>query len=289
MRVTVVVAMLVMAMLVSLGCPGPVHAQHFYLSASPDGCEAPFPFTEKVRFYLNAPDVETVGGIFRVDTDVFGFEDVVSLVAVNGVTIVSGDLFSGITLSWPATIAKDLELLQLELVDNRPFAGQNAVISFLRDTRLKESGGIVRALGDAFSWVNVDVACYGPAFFFPNDDTLDVVTGETQTVTLRYAMPASYPVSVSLSFSDARGWTGVHTPASFREQKCIVCDWDWRTISLTVTVPAGVAEETIDRVVMRIEGSELDHSREIYLRTRSRPARQESTIGGLKHRYSNSD
>ena len=154
------------ALVLWLLMPGGAHAQWLYFG-EPGNCAAWFDdslFRGTWHIVLHAPDLpDATGATFRLESDSYGPEDEVTILAASGVTV-AGDLLQGMAVAWTPRPLDHASLMTLTFTDNPPTRGPRGYyLAFTRDVVVTLSGGGSLELEDVGTEL---VYCKGVDRFF---------------------------------------------------------------------------------------------------------------------------
>lgn len=286
MRTAAIVAVLILAL------AAPASAQWVYMNEYPGSCIIsqlffPIPGVAPKYIYVYAPGrPDVAGATFRIQSDVMGPEDVVSMTPAPGVTIVGGDLFGGITLSWSPHELLHEAVLALDLIDNPPHqpSGMYGGQVWTDDVTLATAGGDIPC-EPSYTSTDINIDCF---WFYPfayPPDTVDVAVGAASHY--EFLAGASGQGGASLTVEDAPGWVTGWDPSGVWGS-CPVCDWDYAHVVVDVFVPEGTPPDTFHPVVTRLawwDGQDREWHRTTVLRTIVPVATEPSSLGKLKTLY----
>jgi hypothetical protein len=236
-----------LAMLIVLSViPGQIAARYVYFSptggCSVDGigCMGGF-----LVFYvfIRAPDVQDARGArFFVEADehsVFGNEHISSIETHENVEIEEGDLFSGITLSWPAGQYSDDTLLTVVIdPDNKPVLSMGV---YTKSVQLYCSSGDTLQLDDFLFHCSHCATPTSAWIDWLHPDTVLVQIGSSGAVSIDCLGHTDGFGMTGTSFNafDQEGWLDGCVGCSVT-CLCGICPWDVTSILINVTVPDGV-------------------------------------------------
>lgn len=237
-------------------------AQFVYFSDGARSCGYPnsLPYAPVHTITVHAPEASDLEAVsFRLESTVFGPAHIASIVPGDGVTIESGDLFSGMRVSVPCGPLEHVEVLTLNMdyseptgpVEWDPWAAVPAAIAWTRDVTLHRTSGDQPLPDVAFEPSHCEQS--GTGFDWVHPDTVEVPPGASCVVDVRVlATPLSSSWSVTeLEIVDELNW---YTECTGADGNCIViqycpaCPWHWQTLSIHFTVPLLTPGETFDTV-----------------------------------------
>jgi hypothetical protein len=222
---------------------------------------------------------DVIGVTFRIDTERFGPENVLSISTPAGVSIVSGSLFTGITLSFGARALAHDPVLTVELEDHAPYGDV-----WTRDIELRREAGTINVNDfGTFGW-SFDCSGINPAWDVP--DTVVVAAGRDASFSFRAVVSMEgYPPNADVVVVDSEGW--VSSP--FRHMifaSCGWCPWDWTTVIVPVQVPRGVSNGTLDVVTLQMYSfANPIEERTLVLQAIAPIPVRPSTFGAIKAKY----
>jgi hypothetical protein len=258
-----------------------------YFSNEPGWCNIPdWQYEGSYSIFVHTGDLTGVtGGRFRLESDLYGPEDLVSFAPASGVTVVEGDPFTGMTLSWTPETLEHRELLTLTLADNLPHQTPEDPYSYCVWTRecvLFRAGAEDVALVDVCTAVAI-VDCFDPIVQWIHPDTVDVVIDGTTVVEIRWIVGGGGFVGTYLDLSDTEGWTTSFVPHSVWGGYCPGCPWQWETTRITVDVPKGTEDHATS--LLTIMPEDFPSPTSFWLRAVEEVGVEKTTFGGIKARY----
>jgi hypothetical protein len=279
------------AILFLLTFPHPLLAQYVYLSPT-GGCSVDgtgcMDYYAQFYLFIRAEDVSnSTGASFFIEGDEYsqlGSDNILSIEAHEGVVIESGDLFSGMTLSWPEGQYTSDTLLTIALdPDNLPALGWAV---FTRDIRLYRVTGNTLYPDDFMFYCS---HCYGTgedAIWWQHPDTVTAVIGKQSLIDLPCIgeSPGGFS-GTDLDAFDANGWIDECTHCSVGID-CGPCPWDVQHVLVAISIPNGTEEGTTDLVRLIPSGPCcMDDSTSVYVRAVSESGTARSSWGAIKHLY----
>lgn len=263
----------------------PASAQWVYAGPHSD-CQIPFVFPS-LPISVHAPgETGLIAVMFRLDSNVMGPEDVVGITPEPGVTIGSGDLFTGITVSWSAHEMIHETILTLQTQNNPPYQDPGdylyGQVSTHDITLVTLDHGPVAGLPVTMSAGYV-IDCFTNGAQFNPPDTVDVGVGVETHFTFDLVATGFSP-SVVIEFDDPLGWIASYDPAN-AWGGCPYCPWDVEHVDVAVVPPAGTPAYTLYTVDLNVlwgGGSEIVP---IVLRTFAPVGTEATTWGKVKALY----
>ena len=232
----------------------PLQVQGQYLYFSPTGgCSVDgigcLEMYQKFYIFISAEDTPGINGSsFRVEADEysdFTMDNVLSVEPHDQVTIVGGDLITGMELSWPADLYGFDTLLTVTLdPDNLPWWSWSV---FTRDIVLYRESNDPLSLPDFLFYCS---HCYsgGGGFYWVNPDTMIAVIGAETIIELEALGYSSGGFSGTLfDVFDELGWYQGCIDCSCWIN-CGMCPWDLQTVQVRINIPPEIEQGTIDRV-----------------------------------------
>jgi hypothetical protein len=226
------------ASLLVLLAASPAGAQHLYLSDTPNICaavgsSAPYDF----YIYAHSPDdANFYQASFRLNTSAFDASDIEFVNPMPGGSILSGDLFSGITVQWIPETLEHLPILEIKLFDTATPGGE----VWVTDATMYRGGGAAVPVEDKLSIISTTFDCDGCAFEVDGPDTADVVVGGTTTVRVFLAAGCPGVVAAPFDVTDSEAWVSAWDPtALWAPDPCDECFWDFYPVDIEVAVPPG--------------------------------------------------
>ena len=225
-------------------------AQHLYLSDTPNLCAAIGAMTP-YHFYLYAhspDDPDYWQASFRLDTSAFSASDVEFVNPVPGGAILSGDIFSGITVQWPPQTLEHLPVLEIKLFDAaQPFGGE----VWTTDATMYRLSEEAVPIEDKLSIISSDFHCSYCLFQVDAPDTADVVVGSVTTVSILLAAGCDDALGAPFEVSDTEGWVDSWDPTGLiYPDYCGECFWNMRPVVIDVIVPAGTPAGSLSEVLV---------------------------------------
>lgn len=224
-------------------------AQHLYFSDTPNLCAA-VGSTTPYQFYVYAhspDDSDYSQASLRLSTSAFDASDVEYVNGVPGGTIISGDIFSGITVQWTPETLDHLPVLEIKLLDTATPWGD----VWVTDATMYRSGGAAVPIEDKLSILSSDYHCAYCLFQVDAPDTADVVVGGVTTVRIYMAAGCDGAVGAPFDMTDTEGWVDAWDPTGLLYPNyCGECFWDFRPVDIDVAVPPGTPAGTLSEVLV---------------------------------------
>jgi hypothetical protein len=244
---------------------------------------APHPPSIK-HIYVDCPGVtDAVAVSFRLGSESIGPEDVVSAAPAPGVAIVSGALFSGITLSLPGSALNDLEVMSLELNGNPPYQGGG--YEFIHSPKIIRANGDTLSLGEAWAFFCC-ADCFQLNIVWGFPDTADVHIGADSLLRARTVVTALGYWGCNIEVTDERGWVTGYAPKYIWGDDCGFCAWDSGFNTISISVPAGARDYETSRVTIRpLAAGVAADSTSFYVRAIPPVAVRESSWGSIKNLF----
>lgn len=273
--------------------PHPLTAQYVYLSptggCSVDGTGCMNYFPEFYIFILSEDVSDAIGAHFYIEGDEysqFGIENILNVELHDGVVIEGGDLFSGITLSWPEGQYTSDTLLTLEFdPDNLPILSWAA---FTRDIELYRADGDTLHLDDFMFYCSHCTGMAGGTIWWQHPDTVTAAIGEQSVLDLPCIGDSGGGLSGTyLDAFDLFGWVEECTFCSVGID-CGPCPWDAQHVLVTLTIPGEVEEGTTNLIRLIPSGPCcLDDSTAVYVKAISGSGTEETSWGRMKRLLNN--
>jgi hypothetical protein len=227
-------------------------AQYLYFSPNAWTCSCDgvgcWRAIDTYRIILRAPDVsDAVGVSFRIESEAYGPEDFVKVDPADGVMIESGDLFSGVRLSFPAGRFDADTLLTIHVELNAPHSPGATEVASTKDVQLHRSTGETSSLEDVVFYVS---HCHdsGTWIEWMHPDTLTAEIGEATTIAIAGIGESLGGYSgTTLDIQDELGWVTDCSPCYFSVD-CGPCPWNSQIVQISLAIPSGTSEGTIDEL-----------------------------------------
>lgn len=230
--------------------------------------------------YVESNEYESVAGVrFRVESLGFGPEHVQSLTTPDGMLIASGDISSGITITFSSRGLHHEPVLYIELAGHYGVPGiwTHDVAVLLAGTWESKPDFYVHGF---------PIDCFSTATLWYPPDTVEVVVDRDELFSFKaLVVQGGYPPNGMVSAVDATGWI----PAPVEKwvwAGCGYCPWDFTVVTVPVYVPKGVADGTLNPVTFQMFsfGSVISE-KTVVLKARNPDAVEETTWGRVKALY----
>jgi hypothetical protein len=221
--------------------------QQLYLSDTPNSC-CPVGVTSPnhYRVYAHSAGGENFSTAeFRIETGAFDAEDIEFVNPMPGVVVVSGDIFSGITVTWPSQVPDHLPLIEIKILDSAQPFGE----VWVTDATMYGSGGGGVPLDPKLSIIADTCHCNGCLWHIDPPDTADVVVGAVTAVQCLLGAECDGYVAAPFEVTDSQGWVDSWTPtALYLPDQCGECIIGMRPVQVLVLVPEGTPVGAISEV-----------------------------------------
>jgi hypothetical protein len=268
------------AILLVIALVTPASAQWIYVSDQPEVCKVVYNFEPMtLHVYAHAGSETTIGASFRIESANIGPEDVISVTPSSGVTILSGNLFDGLTLSWPPHTLDHEPVLTLEVGTGFVGIATSTDIVFWQPTGSHPGESTATFVGSMFPH------CFTPWAGWQVADTCGVGIDGITEFTIKAIVFTESSYGGTLSVVDNEGWvTGLSSSAI--PNACWECPWQWGVIDIIVAVPDTVAPQTLNTIVLQCThvGNLLDEVN-VVLRALEPVATETTSFGKLKAMY----
>jgi hypothetical protein len=231
-------------------------AQHLYLSDTPNLCAAvgsapPYYF----YIYAHSPDDSDFWqASFRIDTSAFDASDVEFVNPVAGGAILSGDIFSGITVQWTPQTLEHSPVLEIKLFDTNITGGE----VWVTDATMYRLGGAAVPIEDKLSIISSDFHCSYCFFQVDAPDIVDVVVGSATTVRIFLGAGCDGALAAVFDVIDTEGWVDAWDPTGLLYPDwCGECFWGMRPVDIGVVVPPDTPPGTLSEVTVANTGTFL--------------------------------
>jgi hypothetical protein len=278
-------------MLFLLAIPIPLNAQFVYFSpngsCSIDGTGCLDGFSEFYVFIRAEAVLNTTGSYFYIEGDEFsqfGSNNVLSVEPHEGVVIESGDLFSGMTLSWPAGQYASDTLLTIHLDPlNMPLF---SMLVFTRGIELCTASEDTLFLDDFIFYCSHCTGLGDDFIEWQHPDTIDALIGAQTVLEIPCIGHSAGGFSgTDLDVFDENGWVDECTYCSVSID-CGPCPWDVQHVLVTISIPDGITGGTTDRLRLIPSGPCcLGDSTAFYIQAVSEVSVEESSWGKIKETY----
>jgi hypothetical protein len=223
---------------------------YVYLSMTPRGCCIPsFGDNETYNIYVASAGFTDVDGLlFRLVTDRFGPEDIQLVSAPSDVTIMFGDVFNTIGLSFSSRHLDHDPVLTIEVSKSPMLEGdvETQDIYLLRGEIAEPVAPFV-TFGYSFDCQTTWVEWFPPA-------EVEVPVGQDDSFCFSAVVDTEYPYIAEgyVQVVDLQGWI----PDSFEQEVtagcgAALCGWNFSAVTVPVHVPAGVADGATNEVTLR--------------------------------------
>lgn len=277
LRVAVPAIVLMLASVVSTA-----RADEFvYFSESPGECTMPPTAVDGETFsvFVLLDEPSGVSGLsFRLETNRFTAQNVQAVTPRPGVVIEGGNIFDGITLSVDARDFQHAPVLDIVLSGH-----EDVGYVWTRDIEVERGGG-GKSLSDQIT-VAQSYDCITTAHWqLPGEAEVEI--GGYTDVTFRAGLnTVSIPALADVRVTDTEGWVVEAEPIPVNAL-CGWCPWSFTDVLITVSVPNGVADDTLNEITLDMVSYEsVVDSQTLTLRAVTTVPTEESTWGGVKARY----
>ncbi|UCF06560.1 MAG: hypothetical protein JSV33_05910 [bacterium] len=284
-------AIYVLLMLVAI--PHPIMAQYVYLSptggCSIDGIGCMDGFSEFYIFIHTEVVTNAIGTSFYIEGDEnsqFGIENILNVQTHEDVVIESGDLFSGITLSWPEGQYIYDTLLTVEFdPDNPPIFSW---MVFTRDIELYRASGDTLHLDDFMFYCSHCTGMAEGTIWWQHPDTIKAEIGKQSVIDIPCIGNSSGGLSGTyLDAFDDLGWIDECTHCGVGID-CGPCPWDVQHVLLTISIPSDVEKGTTNKVRLIPSGPCcLDDSTSLYVTALPTIGTEKTSWGTIKKLLNN--
>ena len=265
--------------------PSTSSGQYIYFSptggCAVDGTDCWY-FINTYFVFIDTPGInDAIGASFRLESDVYGPEDFSAVISHENIFVQSGDLFSGITLSWPPGLYSVDTLMTISIELNEPH-NSSWTVCVTRDIKIFKANGDTINLSDfPFECSH----CYQSSVWvrWDHPDTMLAIIGEQTLLEIISTGYSTGGIAVGdFNISDEQGWIPSGTDCLVY-CKCPPCPWDIQHIGLDVTIPSDVLVGTLSKV--RIEPLGLCCMRDssfFYIKATSKVPVENSSWGSIK-------
>jgi hypothetical protein len=238
------------------------------------------PDPQPYAVYVLSGDYTDVSGVsFRIDGDLFGPEDVLSVTTPPDVSIVGGDVFSGIELAFSSRALDHEPVLYMEVsVHDRIGYVVTEDVSITR-------GGVTEPVPDFYNSRQV-FDCFGAAPSWDPPDTVDVRVDRDETFSFKALVSTNdVPAVTMVTATDSEGW--IPEPVEeWIHGSCAWCLWDYTLVTVFVHVPQGVADGTLNPVPFQVTSYfRVIGEKTVVLRAVDPTDTRETTWGRVKALY----
>jgi len=268
--------------------PGRIFGQYLYFSPTGDcsadgvGCGSYF---STYYVFINVPQIaDATGASFRLESEEFGPEDFASVDPHDGVNIESGDLFSGITLSWPTGQYSNDTLLTIPIERNEPHASSMQV-AWTRDIEVYIANGDTLYMEDFLFFCS---HCYGSwaSIQWQHPDTFTAAIGKQTVLDISCVGSSGGGLTgTDLDVSDQLNWVDGCTQCGVACD-CAPCPWDLQHVLVSISIPEDMSEGTVDFVQLTPSGPCcLEDSTSFFVKAISETGVEGSSWGKIKSLY----
>ncbi len=252
-------------------------AEYVYLAQAPGECTLPTTAPLEYSVFIHSGAYNDIRGVvLRVDCERFGPADVASVTAPPGVTIIGGDIFNGIELSFGSRALAHDPVLTIHLMSQVPYGD-----AWTRDVTLLRAAGSL-TLPD-FATLGWDFDCFGTFVIWNAPDTVSVAVDEDDMFQFDAVVTTgSYPPNATVTVLDPANWLSAPVSEDVYAG-CGWCKWDVTTVTVPTHVPAGVVDGTLNEITLRMSsfGGPVGQ-RTVVLRAVQPVAVEHKTIGAVK-------
>jgi hypothetical protein len=266
--------------------------QYIYFSQYPGACWMDFccgggPFTTYI--YVHAPESGDIsGGRFRFESEFIEPDEILSIEPGIGVTIVEGNIFQELTLSWSSLDLTHYPVLTITLGDF--LRGYNVQSNqddhfCIRDAVLISSGGDI-AIDDVCTWIgNYD--CFDCYIHWYRPDTVDVVIGTSSIVEIIWIFPCGGFTGANIDIVDEEGWVSNWDPLYVTSSCGGGCPWNlYNTMEIFIEVPESTPDHELSRIAVNPVGSSFgSDSTSFFLRAIPPISAENRTWSGIKRLF----
>jgi len=265
--------------------PSILLSQYIYFSpnghCSSDGIGCAGYYAEYYIFLRIPNGSDCTGSSFRLESDVFGPEDFASVDPHEGVIIENGDLFSGITLSWPVGQYTNDTLLTIPIELNEPHSDAWEV-AWTREVKIFKTNGDTLYLDDVLFYCS---HCYGSggSIWWQHPDTLTAIIGKQSILDISCIGSSGGGLQgTSIDVFEQLDWVDGCTNCSVMVN-CGPCPWDIQHIYVHLSVPSDVSEGAVNLIRLVPSGMCcLDDSTSFFVKAISETGVEGSSWGKIK-------
>jgi len=251
----------------------------WYYCAFP-GCDAP---DSMFIFIRTADSLQVTGAHFQLEATLPECDSIEAVVPCPGVTIESGDLAGGMTVSFAPIQVKHFEVLKIILKktceDPVPW---NKLRFITRDCSLVTSAAETIPLADYWTGP-VYPDCYYTSLQWFHPDTVNAEIGGRTDVKIQWSFDGPYFFGCYVTVADEQGWVSDHTFTGVWYTGCGTCSWDIETAHVYVEVPPGTPVGALSRLTVTPEKGASPAS--VVLRAVPGISVRGSTWGDIKSRF----
>jgi hypothetical protein len=263
--------------------------QYIYFSSNGncalDGTDC-WDFIDTYYIFINTPDVDdAIGAYFLFDSEVYGPEDISTVNSHDNVQIQSGDLFSGLHLTWPSGQYSNDTLLTISVDMNEPHPVAPFIVGRTKFIELYRANGDTLAL-DSVSFICSH--CYSSLIWvlWDHPDTTNAFIGGQTAIEIRGRGHSTGGLAhCGFFISDEQGWIAPGLSCGVFCY-CPPCPWDDTRILLNVIIPDGVPYGTMNKIrIIPVGPSCMDDSSFFYVKADSTSPVAETSWGVIKSLY----
>ncbi len=229
--------------------PSIANAQILYLSDTPNLC-CPAAQYESNHYYIYAHSPENgdfFQASFRIDTDAFNASEIEFIIPMPGVAILSGDIFSGITLEWPPQVLDHQPVLEIKIIDSAPSFGE----VWVTDATMYQLGGESVPLEPKLSILASTCHCNGCLWHIIPPDTVEAAIGKVTSISVLIGAECDGALAAVIDVTDTQGWVDSWSPTGlYLPNICGECFIDMEPVDIVVLVPEGTPVGTISEVLV---------------------------------------
>jgi hypothetical protein len=229
-------------------------AQHLYLSDAPNLC-ALVGTTTPDRFYIYAHspgDANFEQASFRLNTMAFDASQVESVNPMIGGAILSGDIFSGITVQWIPHELEHWPILEINLI-GPAFPGGEVWVT---DAEMIPFSGPPVPVEDKRSIICDDFHCSICFYQVDVPDTANAIVGGVTTIPILLGAGCDGALAAVFDVTDSEGWVDSYDPTGLiYPGYCGACFYDKKPVDITVSIPAGTPAGTLSEVLVADTGT----------------------------------
>ena len=262
-------------------------AQYVYVSDLPSACViTQLSHNPAVSVYVHAPELHGVTAVhFRIDTGLFGPEDVDTVRAQPGATIVGGTLFGGMTVQVDPSLLEFTPLVSFEVIPRPPSQSNGDPYAVWTRDVLLFLGSQPMLLDDFASPADLLGHCPGQHCTIAAPDTVSVMIGRPTVFEFEARLTDPSGIGAGLAVDDEMDWVRAYSPPGL-DATCALCPWDWKTVIVVVDVPADVAEGSLSRTEIYAHWDSVwPEMRTIWLKATGPVPIRKTTLGRIKIKY----
>ncbi len=248
------------------------------------GC--PRPDTMFIFIYANDP-IGVTRAHFRLEADYPCCDSIQAVIPCPGVSIESGDLSQGMTISFPLRQSGHFKALALAIrhdSQDPPVAYSNYGFLVYDAWLERANAGIVPVSDRRTMPFYPDCSTTWPLWYHP--DTVDVGIGARTDVRIRWSVEGAYPGMGGwpVSIADDMGWVGGTTLDFALVTGCLTCPWHVETDYVYIDVPEGTPVGTLNTLAWSA-GSGFNCCDSLVLRAVPPIATEKQSWGKLKNLF----